>query len=318
MRSCWSACVLFCVAILSCVALASDSDGAILSITKFDAPAYDRLRGIRRYATEAEYKQATSDKRFTVSKVTYTSDGLAVVGYLYGPADGSGAKLPVIVFNRGSYIVNGEIGLYLASFWRLANDGFLIFAPMYRGSEGSPGHDEMGGADVHDVLNALTALKSIKNADPSNMFLLGESRGGMMVLAALREGANVRAAATVGTITDLESFFVEQPKTESHMSLAIWPNYKQDRATILEHRSAVRWAERINVPVLLMHGGQDDSVNPMQSLRMGEALQQHKKEYGLLIFAGDNHVLSAHREERDAQTSKWFRAHMSGSTPAAK
>jgi dipeptidyl aminopeptidase/acylaminoacyl peptidase len=310
MRSCWSTCVLFWIALFSCVALASDSNGAIVSITKFDVPAYATVRGIRRYATEEEYTRATTDKRFAVSKVTYSSDGLSVVGYLYGPAAKDATSLPVIVFNRGSYVVNGEIGLYLASFWRLANNGFLIFAPMYRGSDGSEGHDEMGGADVHDLVNAIGALKGIKQADSSNVFLYGESRGGLMVLAGLREGASVRAAATVGAITDLEAFFVEQPQKESQMSLAICPDYKQDRAAILEHRSAVRWPERINVPVLLMHGGQDEAVSPMHSLRMAEALQKVKKEYGLIVFARDNHVLSAHREDRDTQALKWFRSHM--------
>src|SRR4051812_7663607 len=111
MRSCWSACVLSCIAIFSCIALASDSDGAIVSITKFDVPAYESLRGIRRYATEEEYTRATTDKRYAISKVTYSSDGLPVVGYLYGPTGGELTKLPVIVFNRGSYVVNGEIGL---------------------------------------------------------------------------------------------------------------------------------------------------------------------------------------------------------------
>jgi dipeptidyl aminopeptidase/acylaminoacyl peptidase len=316
MKNCWPILVLFCVVFVGSVSFADD--GAIVSITKFDPPAYENLRGIRRYATELEYKRATSDKRFDISKVTYSSDGLTVIGYLYRPTTPDAVKLPVIVFNRGSYVVKGEIGLYLASFWRLANDGFVIFAPMYRGSDGAEGHDEMGGADVHDLLNAINALRGIKQADTSNVFLYGESRGGMMVLAGVRDGASVRAAATVGTITDLEAFFVEQPQTESQMSLAIWPNYKQDRAAILEHRSAVRWPERINVPVLLMHGGQDEGVNPMHSLRMAEALQKSRKEYGLMVFAGDNHVLSNHREERDAQALRWFRSHLAGTTPTSK
>jgi dipeptidyl aminopeptidase/acylaminoacyl peptidase len=286
-------------------------NGNIISTEKFHPAAYSEIRGIKRYATEDEYNRATTDKRFEISKITYSSDGLPVIGYLYGPTDGTGPKLPVIVFNRGSYVVNGEIGLYLASFWRLANDGFLVFAPMYRGSDGAMGHDEMGGADVHDLLNAIESLRAIKHADASNVFLYGESRGGMMVFAGIRDGASVRAAATVGTITNLEAFFVEQPQTESQMSMAIWPNYKQDRAAILEHRSAALWPERVDVPVLLMHGGQDESVSPMHSLRMAEALQERQKEYALIIFAEDNHVLSVHREERDAQALKWFRAHLS-------
>jgi dipeptidyl aminopeptidase/acylaminoacyl peptidase len=308
----WQISVLFCVLLLCLASLAED--GTVVATTRFAPPTYETLRGIRRYATEPEYKRATSDNRFQISKITYLSDGLPVVGYLYGPTANAGAKLPVILFNRGSYVVNGEIGLYLGSFWRLANNGFLIFAPMYRGSDGAPGHDEMGGADVHDLLNAMNVLKGIRNADLSNVFLYGESRGGMMVLAGLRDGAKVRAAATVGAITDLEQFFAEQPKMESQMSLTVWPNYKMDRAAILEHRSAVRWAERINAPVLLMHGGNDESVSPTHSLAMAEALEKQKKEYALIIFATDNHALTNHREERDEQAARWFRAHLAADT----
>jgi dipeptidyl aminopeptidase/acylaminoacyl peptidase len=273
---------------------------------------------MKRYATEEEYRRATTDKRFGISKLTYSSDGLPVIGYLYGPAGEGTGKLPVIVFNRGNYVVNGEVGLYLASFWRLANDGFLVFAPMYRGSDGAPGHDEMGGADVDDLLNAMAVLKEIKQADTSNVFLYGESRGGMMTLRGLRDGAGVRAAATVGAISDLQAFFMEQPQVEVQMAKAIWPDYRENRAAILERRSAVRWADRINTPVLLMHGGQDQSVSPMHSLRLAEALQKSKKDYALIIFAGDNHVLSEHREERDGQALKWFRAHLSGAASPGK
>lgn len=288
--------------------------GMIISKEKFAPPSYFEVKGIRRYSTEEEYKRAITDKRFELSKITYVSDGQPVVAYLYGAAGTDAVKRPVIVFNRGSYVVDGEIALYLSSFWRLANDGFLVFAPMYRGSDGAPGHDEMGGADLDDLLNGFRVLNNVRNADTSNVFLYGESRGGMMVLAALREGARVKAAATVGAITDLSLYFEEQPKVETQMANIVWPNYKQDREAILEHRSALRWSDRINTPVLIMHGGKDEGVSPMHSLRLAESLQQKKKDYSLIIFAGDNHVLTSHREERDAEVVKWFRSHLAEPT----
>ena len=72
---------------------------------------------------------------------------------------------------------------------------------MYRGSEGAPGRDEMGGADLADLMNIRAVIASLPYADATNTFLYGESRGGMMVLQALRDGFEARAAATVGAFT---------------------------------------------------------------------------------------------------------------------
>lgn len=47
----------------------------------------------------------------------------------------------------------------------------------------------MGGADLNDLLRTAALAKELPSVDAGKLFLLGESRGGMMVFQALREGA---------------------------------------------------------------------------------------------------------------------------------
>ena len=145
------------------------------------------------------------------SRVTYTSDGLPVIAFIYRPST-AGDQRPVVVYNRGSYVRQGAARELLVPFHRLAEAGFVVVAPMYRGSEGAPRRDEMGGADLADLMNIRPVIASLSYADSANTFLYGESRGGMMVLQALRDGFRTRAAAIVGAFTDLEQYAREDPK----------------------------------------------------------------------------------------------------------
>jgi dipeptidyl aminopeptidase/acylaminoacyl peptidase len=59
-----------------------------------------------------------------------------------------------------------------------------------------------------------------------------------------------------------------------------------------------------------MHGGADAGLDPAQTLALAQALQRAKLPYELHIYAGDNHVLSKNREDRDRRVAAWFRAHL--------
>ena len=115
-----------------------------------------------------------------------------------------------------------------------------------------------------------------------------------MTLQALRDGFPARAAAIVGTFTDLDQYAKEDPNVEA-MAPQIFPDYQTNRAAIIERRSAVRWADRIGAPLLIMHGGDDKSVNPAHSLQLAAALQQSGKTYELVIAAGARHVWTRSR-----------------------
>jgi dipeptidyl aminopeptidase/acylaminoacyl peptidase len=222
------------------------------------------------------YERARTDRRFEMLKVTYRSDDLPVVAFIYRPA-AAGAKQPVVVYNRGSFIRQNAARELLVPMHRLAAAGFVVVAPMYRGSEGAPGRDEMGGAD-------------------------------------LRDGFPARAAAVVGAFTDLDQYAKEDPQVQA-LAPKILPDFATNRAAIIERRSAVRWADRIGAPLLIMHGGNDTSVNPAHALQLAAALQGSGKPYELVIVAGARHVLDPYEAERDGRAIRWFRRFMGEGRP---
>jgi dipeptidyl aminopeptidase/acylaminoacyl peptidase len=152
-------------------------------------------------------------------------------------------------------------------------------------------------------------IQTLPYIDPAALFLYGESRGGMMTLQAIRDGFPARAAAVFGAFTDLDMLLQEDAKAAA-VARQIWPDFDSNRTAIAERRSAVRWADRISTPLLIMHGGADTNVSPRHALQLAAALEQHKKTYELVIVAGARHVLGPFEAERDARAVRWFQRHL--------
>jgi dipeptidyl aminopeptidase/acylaminoacyl peptidase len=282
--------------------------GAVLSAETLTLPAFADLPKGSRPGTEAEYTKARADPRFEMLRVVYASDGLPVVAFVFRPS-ATRDRLPVIVYNRGSYVRQNAAPELLVTLHRLADAGFVVVAPMYRGSEGAPGRDEMGGADLADLVHIQPVIASLPYADAASTFLYGESRGGMMTLQALRDGFPARAAAIVGAFTDLEQLLKED-STSAAAARQIWPDYAVNHAAIADRRSAVRWADRISAPLLIMHGRDDPQVSPAHALQLAAALQRSGRTYELVIAAGAGHVLQPFEAERDERAIRWFRRHL--------
>jgi dipeptidyl aminopeptidase/acylaminoacyl peptidase len=281
---------------------------AIRDVRAVTLPAYGAYPRIAAYAPTADdYARAVGDRAFVMERLTYRSDGLDVYAYLYRPTDPPrDRQLPVVVFNRGSYIRDDFSPEVLMPGHRLARQGYLVIAPMLRGSGGAQGHDEMGGADLHDVFNIVAVIKEIPYADPARIFLYGESRGGIMSLLAAKERFPARAIAVYGAITDLGAYLAENTAVR-RLAPTIWPGFPGNEAEIVESRSAVRWAERLNVPVLLMNGGDDTDVSPLHAIQLAAALEKLDKAYELKIFHGEQHILAGRAAERDDDAVRWFR-----------
>jgi len=283
----------------------------IIDSKRVSLPPFDSSKEIAKYATSAEFAEASHDKKFRYERILYRSADAVVAGYFYAPKKAKG-RLPVIIFLRGNYVVHDQAPVLLTMFRRLARQGFIVFAPMLRGSDGTSGHDEMGGADLEDVRSAIDIATDLPHSDADNIFLYGESRGAMMTYFALREGWPVRAAAIFGGLTDIRPYLASIDPEEK-FAAKVWPDYARNKEQILDSRSAIKWPEKIGRPLLIMHGGNDNGVPPAHSLRMAEALTELKKEYMLVVFADDNHILSRNRNRRDALAVEWFRNHESTS-----
>jgi len=289
-------------------------EGAIVQRTPYDFPSYEQAvqtTDVEQYTDRVSYEDSINDREFVFEKLRYVSDGLKVVAYVYRPKQIVGRNFPAIIFNRGS-VVRDDIAPELISlFHRLATEGFVILAPMLRQSDGGEGRDEIGGADVNDLMNIVAVARSLGFIDVNNLFMYGESRGGMMTYQASKKGFPMNAAAVFGAFTDLQEVIDSHPREYPQTVLRqFWLNYDEQKNEIAKTRSAIFWTEQLNVPLLIMHGGRDRSVGAEQSLNLAQRLQKLGRVYELVVYAEDNHFLSRNHEDRDRRAVGWFKRHM--------
>ncbi len=59
----------------------------------------------------------------------------------------------------------------------MVNKGFIVIAPALRESEGGEGKDEVGGNDVHDIMNILPLLNNLGSMQIHQIFLCWANPG---------------------------------------------------------------------------------------------------------------------------------------------
>lgn len=311
--------ILVCFLLLQALAVppapAQYPDGAILLDEPYAYPPLAELSDLQHqyltnYYTPEEYAAAMRPvlaSGFELRNIWYASEGLRVLAYVYRPRNLPAKPLPAIIYNRGSGPMGDQGFVFAPFFHRLAQEGFVVIAPQYRGGAGAEGVDEVGGRDVADVLNVGALAGNLGYVDTENLFMYGESRGGMMTFQAIRRQMPLGAAATFGGFTDLEQTVAATPWVDPRQ---VWPDWEARREEIVRARSAIEWAETLDVPLLLMHGGADRQVSPAQSLRLALRLEELGRTYELVIYAGDGHVLKLNQEDRDRRAIAWFRRHL--------
>jgi dipeptidyl aminopeptidase/acylaminoacyl peptidase len=242
-------------------------------------------------------------------RITYWSDGLRVVALLVRPPD-TARSIPFVVFNHGSTAARGALPERVTAWQaRLVDRGYAVLAPQYRGGGGGEGRDEFGGADVHDVLNVFPVAAALGYLDMRNAFMHGHSRGGTMTYLALKAGAPVRAAAASAAVADFAARSAFTPWVRDSVDRVLMPDFERREVEHYRERSAVHWPERLSVPLLIVHGTADDRVPPLSALELAMRLQRLGRRYELVMFAGGNHDLTAHRPEFERRLADWFDSH---------
>jgi dipeptidyl aminopeptidase/acylaminoacyl peptidase len=240
-------------------------------------------------------------------RITYISDGLRIAGFLIAPGR-PGGRWPVLIYNRGgnrwfASISQRDLG-WLVGF---ARRGYLVLASEYRGGPGSQGTDQYGGRDVNDVLNLIRLARGMPAADGRRIFMIGFSRGGLMTYRALSLSGAVRAAVTIGGVSDVVAWSRSRgPRLDRVLRELIGsPISHRNRAYRL--RSAVYWAGRIRTPLLLLHGGSDARVPAAQSRALYARLRRAGVICQLVVFPGGDHRLDQMTGRRDRLIISWLR-----------
>lgn len=101
---------------------------------------------------------------------------------------------------------------------QFAAQGFIVFAPYYRGNRGGEGRDEFAGQDRYDAVHGVDVLKQFCN---DNIHVFGFSRGGIMALwtAILRK--DITSVVTWAGVSDATATYWERTDMRRMMKRVI-------------------------------------------------------------------------------------------------
>lgn len=242
-----------------------------------------------------------------VRPVSYeAADGLKISGYLTLPPGVSEPHdLPLVVLPHGGPASNDEGGFdWLAQ--AIASRGYAVLQPNFRGSTGygeaflEAGYGEWGRKMQTDLSDGVRYLVGEGIADPAKVCIVGASYGGYAALAGATLDTGVyRCAVSIAGVSDLRrmvTWTAQQTGRRDAPAVRYWNRFMGadglgDRS--LDQRSPAKLAEKVTIPVLLIHG-RDDTVVPIeQSRMMANALRDVDKTGGRLVeMTGEDHWLS--------------------------
>ncbi len=236
---------------------------------------------------------------FTRYLIRYPSDGIPITGVMNVPK-GDG-PFPVVIVNHGfvqptSYTTTGAYTLPLAD--ALARNGYLTLHPDYRNYGGSgqgPNPFRIGYAI--DVLNLVQLAKTLPNARPDRIGMLGHSMGGGITSRVLVVSPDVKAAVLYGAMSSDE---VENYNHRRGMGWIrneatfgdVLPLTPQDRPDIYERLSPMSHLQYVTAPISIHHGEIDKDVPVQFSRRLAQALSDNGKSVELFTYPGQPHWLN--------------------------
>lgn len=232
----------------------------------------------------------------------YASDKTKIEGYLTLPIN---TKQPVatILFPHGGPGVRDTSGFdYWTSFF--VSRGYAVFRPNFRGSKGygyqfAQSQKRNWGLVLQDDLtDAANWLVAEKIADPERMCIVGASYGGYAAaMAAVKTPDLFKCAISFAGVSDLKSLVF---KSRYYVNRKFVENQIGEDADDLIKRSPLFQAEKINIPILLIHGAKDTVVNVRQSQNLEEKLRDLGKPVQYIELENGDHYLSIQHNRHDA------------------
>jgi len=236
-----------------------------------------------------------------VKPYTYkASDGLDIPAYLTLPPGKSAKNLPLVVFPHGGPMARDDMSFNpFAQFF--ANRGYAVFQPNFRGSSGygrkfmRAGYGQWGLKMQDDITDGVKKLIADGTVDPKRICIVGESYGGYAALAGAAFTPDLYAcAAGWAGVYDLRKFLATRAKDYGRDSQMIesWQAFIGDRwddSAKLDGASPAANADKIKIPVLLMHGTDDTTVRIDQSEIMERALKRAGKRVTFITIPKETH-----------------------------
>ncbi|MBE0565872.1 MAG: S9 family peptidase [Krumholzibacteria bacterium] len=238
------------------------------------------------------------------------------------PGAGEGDRLPAVIeMHGGPYSRYGNAWSTRYPWQVLSREGFAVVIVNPRGGTGY-GQDFLRGVyrnfgtdDFLDIMAAVDALVEQGTIDPDRLGFTGYSYGGLMTNAVISRTDRFKAAVSIAGIWNYTSAMGQNnPQLFIDSYDRAWD---QDLQLLWEHSPASR-AGAITTPTLIMHGTEDEPVDPRQSVEMFSYLQLNGVPSRLVLYPGEGHGINKPSHMIDYQTRElqWFRHYLLGDQDA--
>ncbi len=252
-------------------------------------------------------------------------DGMIIPGYLTLPKGVETKNLPVVMFIHG--------GPWARDFWGynpyaqfLANRGYAVFQPNFRGSTGygkkflNAGNKQWGtGSMQHDITDAVNYLIEKGIADPKRVAISGGSYGGYATLAGLAFTPDLYACgfSIVGPsniITLLNSIPPYWAPIKKTFAIRVGDMEKPDELEMLKKQSPLNSAQNIKSPLYVVQGANDPRVKKAESDQIVVAMRDLGRQVEYMVAPDEGHGFAG-LENRLAMVvamEQFFAKHLKG------
>ena len=252
-----------------------------------------------------------------------SSDGLEIEGILLKPVGyREGESYPLMVVAHG-----GPTGAHHDSFrvrygdggqhW--AGQGWAVLYPNPRGStnygesfmRGNLG--DWGGGDYRDIIAGVDALIERGIADPDKLALQGWSYGGYMTCWTVSQTTRFKAAMIGAGLTNLVSMYGTND-IPNYLGTFFNGTLSPETEHLYRERSGLTFAEQVETPTLILHGGDDQRVPIGQPMEFFRALKDRGVRVELVFYPREGHGLREyyHRLDRMKRQFEWINRYTLG------
>jgi len=260
---------------------------------------------VRRDRSEILYDPSAESYRnvyFGTSKdwTFTTTEGTEIDGHVYYPVDfDPSGSYPVIVYYYGgtSPVSRAFSGRYPKELY--ASNGYIVYVLQPSGATGygqefSQRHMNDWGKRVSgEIVEGVTAfLEAHPYANKEKVGAIGASFGGFMTKLLLTETDIFATAISHAGISNITSYWGEGYWGYLYSSVASANSFPWDSPDLYVDQSPIFKADKVNTPLLLLHGMSDTNVPPSESIQFYTALKLLGKEVEFVqIENQDHHII---------------------------
>ncbi len=242
----------------------------------------------------------------------YRLEGLVVLPHFSGHD-----PLPLIVDIHGGPASRTDIALeQFALYQAWASQGFAVFSPNFRGSEGYgaafqvANYRDFGGGDYHDIMSGVKDLIRRGVAHPDSLVIMGGSYGGYMTNWVITQTNRFKAAVSRYGIFDLKSDFSNSNYAQWELDYLGKPYW--EAPSLYRKMSPSAFIKKAKTPTLILHGADDENTFTSNSRELARALETLDVPHRFLLYPREGHGMHepSHRLDVFEKQLSWVNFHL--------